>query len=522
MSIIRPQQLSAVHRPRDQDEPARRPEPVYRRLARLASAGVALLAATGAGAQEVTLHRSSKAGDRLTPLPAISFMDGAAPAAPHFKINESAQLQRMIGFGASFNEAGMISLNSLEPAAQEKVLELLFDVEKGAGFSAMKTVIGTTDFMSAGPFYTYNDTAGDVEMKNFSIARDLEPNGLVPFIKRAKKHGNFILQATMDYPPNWMLMDVKTNQDVNEKYYDALSLYFLRYLQEYQKQGITIDFLSPFNEPMGYTKIPYKKIGVLIKNHLGPLLHRSDVPTRLQLSDNIDRRTALRDFPPVLDDPDVFKYIAGLAYHGYDWRQQSIRPDKEKGYLFEEFKAIAELRRRYRTLPLWMTEICHYNGGTPWAKPLPRYEFEDGDWWGQQLFSDVEAGAAGWTYWNMILDQTGGPWLVSIVHGNPENNAQQPVVIINRDTKEVTYTGVYYYLAHFSKFVRPTATRIASPGQVDGVRCLAFRHADGRIVTQLLNSNRTETKVTLSWKDKTLEVTLPAVSLTTCSWQSPM
>lgn len=522
MSIIRPQASSAVSLPREPEEPAWRPVPVYRRFALLAHTGLVLLAASGADAQEVTLYRSSKAGDRLTQLPAISFADAAATAVPHFKVNESAQLQRMIGFGASFNEAGMISLNSLDPAAQEKVLESLFDVEKGAGFSAMKTVIAGTDFMSAGPFYTYNDTPGDVEMKNFSIARDLEPNGLVPYIKRSKKYGQFILQATMDYPPDWMLMDLKSNQDVNEKYYDALSLYYLRYLQEYEKQGIKIDYLSPFNEPMGYTKIPYKKIGVLIKNHLGPLLHRSGLPTRLQLSDNIDRRTALRDFPQALDDPEVFRYIAGLAYHGYDWRQQSIRPAKETGYLFEEFKAVAELRRRYRTLPLWMTEICHYNGGTPWAKPLPRYEFDDGDWWGQQIFSDIEAGAAGWTYWNMILDQAGGPWLVSTVHGNPENNSQQPVVIINRETKEVSYTGVYYYLAHFSKFVRPAATRIASPGQVEGVRCLAFRHADGRIVTQLLNSNQTETKVTLSWKDKTLEVTLPAISLTTCSWLSPL
>ena len=481
---------------------------------------LALTSVGAAFAQEVTVHRSSKAGDRLTLQPAARFAD-ATPAVPaNFKINEAAQLQRMIGFGASFNQAAMICLNSLEPAAQEKVLESIFDGVKGAGFSAMKTVIGGTDFMSAGPFYTYNDTPGDVEMKHFSIARDLEVNGLVPYIKRARKYGSFLLQATMDYPPDWMLVDVNTNQDVNEKYYDALSLYYLRYLQEYAKQGIQIDYLSPFNEPMGYTKIPYKKIGVLIKNHLGPLLHRSGLPTRLQLSDNIDRRTALRDFPQALDDPEVFRYISGLAYHGYDWRQQSIRPSKENGYPFDEFKAIAELRRRYRTLPLWMTEICHYNGGTPWAKPLPRYEFEDGDWWGQQLFSDLEAGAAGWTYWNLILDQNGGPWLVSLIHGDPENNAQQPVVIINRETKEVSYTGVYYYLAHFSKFVRPAATRIGSPGKVDGVRCLAFKHADGRIVAQLLNSNQTETKVAIAWKEKILEITLPAISLTTCEWHS--
>lgn len=479
----------------------------------------AVLAANSASAQEVAIYRSSSSGDRLTALPAATFTEGAGPAESGFRINEQAPGQKMLGFGASFLEAGMICINSLEPAAQEAVFEALFDPVKGAGFSAMKTVIGATDFMSAGPMYTYADTPGDVELKTFSIARDLEPNGLVPYIKRARKYGNFILQATMDYPPDWMLVDVQKNQNVDRKYYDALSLYFLRYLQEYEKQGIFIDYLSPFNEPMGYTKIPFTDLRELIKNHLGPLFYRENVRTKLQTSDFIDRVTALRGASIILDDPEAARYIAGIAYHGYDWRRQAIRPEARTGYKFDEFKAISELFRRYRgTIPVWMTEICYYNGGTSWAKPLPRYEFEDGDWWGHQIFSDIEAGASGWTYWNMILDEEGGPWLVSKVHGNPENNAQHPVVIINRKTKEVTYTGLYYYLAHFSRYVRPSSSRIGSPGKVDGVRCLAFRHTDGQIVTQLMNSAEEERKVTLWWNQKTVEVTLPAVSITTCIW----
>ena len=30
----------------------------------------------------------------------------------------------------------------------------------------MKTVIGATDFQSAGPFFTYDNTAGDVSMQS--------------------------------------------------------------------------------------------------------------------------------------------------------------------------------------------------------------------------------------------------------------------------------------------------------------------------------------------------------------------
>ena len=124
----------------------------------------------------------------------------------------------------------------------------------------MKTDIAGSDEMSAGPFYSYDDHPGDVGMKLFSIQRDLQPNGLIPFIKRARRYGQFLIQATMDYPPDWMLFDVNKNQDVNPKYFDALALYYLRYLREYEKQGIFIDYLSLFNEPLIYTKIPADKI----------------------------------------------------------------------------------------------------------------------------------------------------------------------------------------------------------------------------------------------------------------------
>jgi len=164
--------------------------------------------------------------------------------------------QTIIGFGASFLESGAICLNSLDGPRQEQVLRALFDLEKGAGFTAMKADIAGSDEMSAGPFYSDDDHPGDVEMKLFSIRRDIEPNGLIPFITRAHKYGHFTIQSTMDYPPDWMLFDVNKNQDVNPKYFDALSLFYLRYLQEYQKKGIFIDYISLYNEPLIYTKIP--------------------------------------------------------------------------------------------------------------------------------------------------------------------------------------------------------------------------------------------------------------------------
>jgi hypothetical protein len=68
---------------------------------------------------------------------------------------------------------------------------------------------------------------------------------------------------------------------------------------------------------------------------------------------------------------------------------------------------------------------------------------------------------------------------VSPRHGNPDDNVQQPLVIINRKTKQVTYTGAYHYLAHFSKFVSPEALRLETVGGVRGARCVVFRKPEG-------------------------------------------
>jgi len=56
---------------------------------------------------------------------------------------------------------------------------------------------------------------------------------------------------------------------------------------------------------------------------------------------------------------------------------------------------------------MWMTELCYATecGDYPLTAPkLPRYDFEDGHNWGNVIMLDLEAGANGWIYWNMILN----------------------------------------------------------------------------------------------------------------------
>jgi glucosylceramidase len=234
----------------------------------------------------------------------------------------------------------------------------------------------------------------------------------------------------------------------------------------------------------------------ILKNHLVPRMRENNLDTKIMLGETCFRYSGLELFPVVLDDPDAGKYISRLAVHGYDW---------------DKFSSLTELHERYPDLPVWMTEICYVK--------MPVYEFTDGEVWGNMIINDLKNWVSGWIYWNMILDQQGGPWLTSPQHGDPDNNHQHPVVIINRDNKEVTYTGLYYYLAHFSKFIKPGAYRINCTGGVPQLNFVGFRNIDGTIVINVIN-NGDETDCRISWKGKMTIQKLKSHSITTFSWKA--
>jgi glucosylceramidase len=457
--------------------------------------------------QTVSVYVTSQAGDRITPKPPIHFSQSSADSdrsLAEIQIDDINRDQKIDGFGASFLEAGAVCLRMLDPAVQERVLRALFDPEQGAGFSAMKTVIGATDFMSAGPYYTYDDYPGDIKLLHFSIERDLQPTGLIPYIKRAQKYGSFVLQAPMDYPPDWMLFDIGKHQEVEPRYFPVLAQYYVRYLSEYKKNGITIDYLSPFNEPGIYTKISADKIRDFLKDNLGPLLSAQNLSTKIQVGDFGNRFDAERFLRVILRDRTASKYVRSISYHGYE---------------FKDYAKITTLHHQYPTIPIWMTEVDHsYGTDTPRSQVLPRYDFEDGDFWGNQIISDLESGASAWIYWNMILDETGGPYLLSEIHRDDADNYQHPVVIINQKTKQITYTALYYYLAHFSKFVRPGAFRIRCRDAIPKVRCAAFKSPQGAITTEIVNSRRQSITVRLRWGNKALKPRLPSLSITSLVW----
>ncbi len=185
--------------------------------------------------QNIYVFSSSQDGDRITRQTDILFVSKLKSKAVESIVDENIRFQKIDGFGATFNEAGMICLNSLLPDAKENVLKMLFDSVSGAGYTLMKSPIAACDFASAGPWYTYNDNPGDTSMSKFTIERDLGPNGLITFIRSAAKYGKFEIESPMDFAPDWMYFAIKKDEKhIRPEYYGALAKYYSKYLKAYK------------------------------------------------------------------------------------------------------------------------------------------------------------------------------------------------------------------------------------------------------------------------------------------------
>ena len=90
--------------------------------------------------------------------------------------------QKIRGFGTCFSELGALALDCLEKSDRDAFLSELFDEDK-CNFNYCRTPMGASDFSV--DHFSYNETDGDYEMKDFSIERDRKL--LLPLIFEALK-----------------------------------------------------------------------------------------------------------------------------------------------------------------------------------------------------------------------------------------------------------------------------------------------------------------------------------------------
>jgi glucosylceramidase len=393
-------------------------------------------------------------------------------------VDPSKTFQTVLGIGGALTDASAETFYKLPKDKQWEILRAYFDPQNGIGYTLGRTHINSCDFSSES--YTYV-TNGDKDLTSFDISHDLKYR--IPFIKEALAvagKNNFTLFASPWSPPAWM----KDNNDMlhggklKPEFYDSWANYYVKFIKAYKENGVSIWGLTVQNEPMAiqtwescnYTAEEERDF---VKNHLGPALAKSGLGDKKIMIWDHNRSMMYQRASAVLDDPKAAQYVWGVAYH---W------------YVGDHFENVARVHEAYPKVHLLFSEGC--NG------PFDMAEINDWHWgeaYGKSMINDFNNGVEGWTDWNVLLDEEGGP-------NHVQNFCFAP---IHGDTKTGTlyYMDSYYYIGHFSKFVRPGAKRIISSSTADNLLTTAFLNKDGKIAVVVMNPSDADQPFYL-WMDK--------------------
>jgi len=404
--------------------------------------------------------------DRLSRKAPLTFAPLSQPdeLTPVVMVDPRKTFQTIEGIGGALTDSSAETYAKLPPKSQQEVLTAYFDEEKGIGYSFCRTNIHSCDFSS--DVYTYDDVAGDTELKNFSIDHDRKYR--IPFIKAALATAKtpFTLFASPWSPPAWM----KTNDNMlrggklKPEYAEAWASYYGRFVKAYEKAGIAIWGLSVQNEPMAvqtwqsciYTGEEERDF---VRDHLGPALERDGLSgLKLMVWDH-NRGLLYARAKVVYDDPEASKYVWGAAFH---W------------YVGDHFDQVRQ------TYEAWSDKRLVFSEGCPELFNAAKVaEWQWGEKYGLSMLMDLSNGTSAWTDWNVLLDELGGP--------NHVGNFCYAPIHADTKTGELTYMNSFYYIGHFSKYVRPGAKRVSAVTDDDRLLATAFKNTDGKVAVVVLN-----------------------------------
>lgn len=417
---------------------------------------------------------------------------------PIISLDDSQSFQEIEGFGAALTGSSAYLIKNLSVGQRNLLLQELFDPVSGIGISYLRVTIGASDFSLTD--YTYNDMPlgeTDFDLSEFSVNQDAD----VIFVLKQILNINPSIKILGSpwSPPAWM----KTNESLKyvngetnklkPECYEVYAQYFVKYIQAYAAEGITIDAITPQNEPLYYTATyPCMNMEVaeqidFIKNHLGPAFEANDITTKIIIYDHNWDNTAYAI--SILNDSETKDFVAGSAFHAYGGN----------------VSAMSIVHNAHPDKGLYFTEIS----GGEWAT-----NFSDNLQWNM---SNIFMGTTkNWSknalLWNLALDQNFGP------QNNGCSNCRGVITI---NGAAIARNVEYYSIAHFSKFILPGAHRISSviSTPISNLDFVAFETPNGIHVIVVANNNAEVQSFTVRDATAQFNYSIPGKSVATITWK---
>jgi glucosylceramidase len=460
--------------------------------AALATAGaLPEMAASAAGAGKPQGNISAWVTDenqKLGRSSSVTWRRAAASAPDTIVLDPEKSFQEILGFGGAFTDAACYTFNQLDAAEREKLFHLLFHPSE-MGLSVCRTCIGSSDYSTK--MYSYDEGDPDPELSRFSIDHDRAY--ILPILREARTvNPDLFLFSSPWSPPGWM----KSNKsmlggNMRRQYMPSYANYFVKFLQGYESEGVPIQAITIQNEVdtdqdgrMPACIWPQEYEADFVRSHLGPLLERSGVKTKMWLIDhnyNLWGRAIAE-----LDMPDLRRYSNAIAWHGYVGKAEWME----------------RVQSAYPNVEMYWTE-----GGPDYTDP---HYATDWSQWSKTYADILRNGCRSVTGWNLALDEKGRPNIGPFNCGG--------VVTINSQSKEISQSGQFWAFAQYSRFIRRGARRIDSQGPLD-LGHVGFQNPDGKRALVLTNSGAART-VQIRVGQEVASIPVSGNSVTTLEWAS--
>ncbi|MGN0352635.1 MAG: glycoside hydrolase family 30 beta sandwich domain-containing protein [Roseburia sp.] len=402
--------------------------------------------------------------------------------------------QTFYGFGGAFTEAAAHVYSSMGEKEQKELVKACFGKD-GLRYQMGRIHMNSCDFALGN--YTYIEE-GDETLKTFSIEHDKKE--IIPFIHAAEQEAGEPISLLMSpwSPPAFC----KTNGEMNhggflkEEYYEFWANYFVKFIKEYQKEGFQIKYLTVQNEPMAvqtwdscvYTSEMESRF---VRDYLGPKLLEAGLGEIGIFVWDHNKEEALSRFEEVVSDEKTRKYVKGEALH---W------------YTGDHFEGISLVKKMYPEMEVFFTEGC-----VEYSRFSDSDEVQKAEMYAHDIMGNLNAGISASLDWNLILDEKGGP--------NHVGNYCAAPLMCNIKENTVERQLTYYYIGHYSRYIRRGAVKIGSTRYTDAIEMTAFENTDGSRVVVLLNKTENEQQYVLREKGAGIHGTIAPHSIQTICYE---
>lgn len=480
-------------------------------------AGLTLLGLTGCGGKQPSEPTSDPLSDSNIIEPVAFVSDAnikfALQDSDYVKVYGASQLdestgkvirvdlenpkQTVDGFGASFTDTATYLFSLMSEETRNDVMTKLFDDEKGIGLDMVRNPLGACDFSLE--YYTYDDIPEgetDYELEYFDFSKAA---GQVALTKQALEINPDIKVFLAPWTaPLWMKTKYEFNTagsmtKLRRDCYNVYADYLVKCIQGYEEQGVPVYAFSVQNEPLIVTDWPSmywecEELAAFTIDRMAPALEEAGLDTKILNLDHNWQRMEEGGWDLMAATAGV---SAGMAFHWYAG----------------EPEIMAQVAEKFPNVNIYVTEAS-YDRPADIGCMLQVTSM---------CARSLRSGAQGYLMWNMAISTIGGPAL----NNNTWNSG---LVSVNMDNAETSFTGDYYSLAHFSKFIHQGAVVLESTDTgIDSnykLINLVTRNPNGTMTAVIVNYTNAEENLKLVLDDQVIEVDVAGRSIATLTWDA--